>query len=219
VQSVRRIWALGIVGVVVLLLVVAQLVLPGIAAQLLHDRLARSGTDVHVEVHAFPAIELLWHQADRVVVHVGRYRSPVASLSSLLNESGNVDSLDASAGEMTAGLLTLRDATLRKRGDTLTGTGHITQADLRAAIPILDGVQLVSSAGGQLTLRGTATLFGLTASVDATLSAENGALIVRPNVPLLGALTVFSDPHVAIEGVTATATTDGFSVSAQAKLH
>jgi hypothetical protein len=215
----RRVVALGIIGVLVLVFGVAQLVLPGIAANRLHDRIARSGTDIHVDVHAFPAIELLWHQADRVVVHVGRYRSTVGSLSSLLNESANVDSLDASAGEMTAGLLTLRNATLRKRGDALTGTGHITQADLHAAIPILDGVQLVSSTGGQLTLRGTATVFGLTASVDATLSAENGALIVRPNVPLIGPLTVFSDPHVAIEAVTATTTADGFSVSAQAKLH
>src|SRR5207248_45620 len=63
--SVRRIIAIATVGVIVLLLVVAQLVLPGIAEQRLRDRLSRNGTVIQVHVSAFPAIELLWHHADR----------------------------------------------------------------------------------------------------------------------------------------------------------
>jgi len=72
----RRLIALAIVlGVIVLLLIVAQLVLPGIAAHRLRDRLSKSGQVIDIQVSAFPAIELLWHQADRVVVRLKSYRS------------------------------------------------------------------------------------------------------------------------------------------------
>ena len=62
--------AAGVVVLVVVLLGVAQLVLPGIAASSIRDRLSRSGKVLDVQVSAFPAIELLWHQADRVVVRM-----------------------------------------------------------------------------------------------------------------------------------------------------
>ena len=216
----RRIIALATAGAILLLLVIAQLILPGIAAQRLRDRLSRNGNVIDVQVSAFPAIELLWHQADRVVVRMGRYRSSTGHLSSLLDQAGNAGTIDASASELHSGLLTLRNATLRKRGDELSGSASVTEADLRAAIPILDGVQPVSSSGGRLTLRGTATVLGATISVDATVSAVNGALLVQPDVPFggLATLTVFSDPHLAVQTLSASPTPDGFSVSARARL-
>ena len=55
----RRIIVLSVAGAVLVLLLVAQLVLPGIAAQRLRDRLSRSGQVLKVEVDAFPAVELL----------------------------------------------------------------------------------------------------------------------------------------------------------------
>ena len=63
----RRLAALAAGVTVILALAVAQLVLPGIAAQRLRDRLAQLGTGAGRQVHAFPAVELLWHQADKVV--------------------------------------------------------------------------------------------------------------------------------------------------------
>jgi hypothetical protein len=218
---VRRIAAaLATAGVVLTVLIVAQLVLPGIAAQRLRDRLTRSGTVLHVEVDAFPAIKLLWHQADRVVVRVARYRSGPGQLGSLLDQTADAGSLDASASELDTGLLTLRDATLRKRGDVLTGTALVTESELRSAVPFLDGVQPVPSGNGRLALRGTATLFGVTASIDASVAAQDGRLIVQPDVPFggLATVTVFSDPHVAVEGISASSAADGFSVSATARL-
>ena len=124
----RRLAVLVTAGVVLALLVIAQLVLPGIAAQRLRDRLSRSGKVLQVEVDAFPAIELLWHQADRVVVRVAQYRSTPGHLGSLLDQAADVGSLDASATEFDTGLLTLRDATLRKRGNELTGSARVTRA-------------------------------------------------------------------------------------------
>src|SRR6516165_6379724 len=141
----RRIIALATAGTAILLLVLAQLVLPGIAEQRLRDRLSKNGQVLKVEVDAFPAVELLWHQADKVEVRLARYHSSTGHLTSLLNQSSDVGSLDATASELDAGLLTLRDATLRKRGDVLTGSARVTQDDLRTAVPFLDAVQPVAS--------------------------------------------------------------------------
>jgi len=216
----RRIIALAIAGGVLLLLVIAQLVLPGIAAQRLRDRLEKSGNVLKVEVDAFPAIELLWQQADRVVIRVGQYRSKPGHLGGLLDQSGDVGTLDASAVELDTGLLTLRDVTLRKRGNELTGSARVTEDDLRAAVPFLDAVQPVASGDGQLTLRGTATVLGVTASVDATVAARDGKLIIAPDVPFggLAAVTVFSDPHLEVQGVGARTTPGGFAVTATGRL-
>ena len=87
-------------------------------------------------------------------------------------------------------------------------------------MPFLDGVQPVASANGQLILRGTATLLGVTASVDATVAADQGRLIVQPDVPFgaLATVTVFSDPRLEVQGVSASSAPDGFSVSATGRL-
>jgi hypothetical protein len=199
---------------------VAQLVLPGIAEQQLRDRLGHSGQVEHVEIHAFPAIELLWNQADRVVVRMRSYRSGTGHLAGLLSEAGDVDSLDASAGTFTAGLLTVHGAVLRKRGDQVTASARVTEADLRSALPVLQSVVPVASGGGQLTLRGTASLFGVTATVDATVHTQNGQIVVTPDVPFGGfaTITVFSNPSVFVTGVSASPAADGFFVTAQGRI-
>jgi hypothetical protein len=216
----RRIIAIATAGVVILVLVVGQLVLPGIAADRLRDRLSKSGNVISIEVHAFPAIELLWHHADRVVVRMGSYRSAAGPLGSLLSETSDVGSLDASAAEFDSGLLTVRNAALRKRGNQLVGTALVTEADLRRSIPILQSVVPVTSTDGGLALRGTASLFGVTATVDATVSATDGKLVVAPDVPFGGfaTVTVFSNPHLEVRSVGATPAPGGFRVTATGRL-
>jgi hypothetical protein len=215
----RRIRLLAlVVAAIFVLLAVAQLVLPGIAAQNLRDRLAKSGQVLDVQVHAFPAIELLWHQADRVVVRVGRYRAKPGHLQSLLAETADTGSLDASATELDTGLITLRNATLHKRGDELTGTANVTNADLSSALGgTVQGLRPVASGNGELTFQGT--VLGVTA--DATLRAQNGALVIQPDVPLLDlvTLTVFSAPRVEVQGVGATPQPAGFAFQGRARLH
>jgi hypothetical protein len=217
----RRIVALSLAGVIVLILVVAQFVLPGIAADRLRDRLSHYGTVLAVHVDAFPAIKLLWHSADKVMVRMGSYHSSAGKLGSTLAQASDAGSVDASAQTVQAGLLTLRDATLRRRGGELSGNARVSEADLRAAIPILQSVQPVASGNGQLTLRGTATLLGITASIDATVSPQNGTLVVQPDVPLggLATITVFANPHLEVQSVSARPAPGGFAVSAIGRLH
>src|SRR5262249_12624548 len=123
--------------------------------------------------------------------------------------------------EVQAGLLTVRDATLRKRGDTLTGTAVITEADLRAALPILQSLTPVASTGGQLTLRGTASVLGVRASVAATVKIQDAALVVVPDGPFGGLATirVSPDPHLSVRSVSATPAPAGFKVTATGHLH
>jgi hypothetical protein len=216
----RRIIALATAGVIVLVLGIAQLVLPGIATDRLKDRLSHSGRVLEVQVHAFPAIKLLWHHADRVVIRMRSYRSTAGHLGGQLAQAGDVGKLDASAGEVHAGLLTLRDASLTKRGDELVGRARVSEADLRSSLPILQSVQPVASADGELTLRGTATLLGVTATVDATVRPQDGAVVVVPDVPFgeLATVTVFSNGHVQVQSVAATAVPAGFAVSASGRI-
>jgi hypothetical protein len=173
-----------------------------------------------VQVSAFPAVELLWHSADRVVVRLGRYRSSPGQLDDLLHEVGSVGVVTASATELDTGLLTLHDAILHKQGDQLTGAAVMSEADLRSALPLLRSVTPVASGDGQLTLRGTATLFGVSAKVDATVSARNGALVVAPDVPLgdTAMITIFSDPHLKVQGIGASPTATGFVVRVTGRL-
>lgn len=214
----RRIRAVAIgIAVVILLLVIAQIVLPGIAAQNLRDRLAHNGEVLSVSVSAFPAIELLWHQADKVVIRMGRYRSAPGHLGTLLGEAANTGSLDASATELDTGLITLHDASLHKRGDQLLGSATVTPDDLRSALGgAVQGLEPVASGNGELTFQGT--VLGVTA--DATLRAQDGALVISPDVPLLNllSLTVFRDPHVYVEGVGASDADGGFALEARARL-
>jgi hypothetical protein len=219
---VRRIifLAAALVVLVLVVLVIPQLILPGLAAQRLRDRLARSGQVLSVEVHAFPAIELLWHQADRVVVRMASYRSTTAKLQGTLSQIGDTGTLVASANRFGVGLLTLRDARLEKHGDRLTGSATVTESDLRASFPVLDGVTPVSSSGGEFTLQGTATVFGVTATVDATVRPRNGALVVSPDVPFggLATITLFSDPAIAVQGVGARPAAGGFALTGLGRL-
>ena len=212
----RRVAIAG-AAIVVALLVAAQIVLPGVAAQQLRDRLSRSGRVISVSVEAFPAIELLWHQADRVDVHLASYRAGTSKLGHSLEQTGDAGTVHARVDELETGLVTLQNATLRKRGDVLSGSALLTSADLRAALPPGVEVRPVASGGGGLVLQGSA--FGFTA--DATLSAHDGALQLAPDLPLVGALltfTLFHDPHVYVEGVGASAVPGGYAVSARARL-
>jgi hypothetical protein len=211
----RRLIAIGLAVLVVAVLGVAQLVLPGIAAQRLRDQLSRSGQVTSVQVSAFPAIKLLWHNADKVVIRMRSYRSPTsAQLGTLLGRASDVGTLDASAQEVNEGLLQLHHARLLKQGSQLVAWATIAEADLRSSLPILSSVTPVASTDGQLVLRGTSSFFGL--SVDFVVSTRDGDLVAAPDVPFggLATLTLFHSPQIAVQSVNAAATPGGFSVEA-----
>ena len=217
----RRLISVGaLLLLVVLVFGVGQVVLPGIAASTLRSRLSRNGKVLSVQVSAFPAIELLWHQADTVVGRMASSRSGTGHLDSLLEQAGDVGTLNASVGTFNSGLLTLHNVSLRKQGDELMGQGTLLEGDLRAAIPVLQSVSFVSDGSEGLTLSGTGSFLGVTATVPATVQPQAGRLVLRLDVPLLSvaSFTVFSDPHLSVQEVSGAAIPGGLSVAARARL-
>jgi hypothetical protein len=217
----RIVYASSGLAVFLLILVLAQIFLPQIAESDLRSQLGKHGKVLDVSVSAFPAIELLWHDADSVTVKMASYKSSTADLAAVLNQAGGIGTLDASIGTVTTGLLTLHGVTVQKRGDLLSGSATIDESDLTAAVPIISDVKPVASSNGQLTFQGTASLLGVSATVDATVQADgNGNLVVAPDVPFgsLATVTVFSDPHVKVTSVSAQPAPGGFTATAQGQL-
>ena len=212
--------ALAAAGGLILLLVAAQLALPAIAEHRLRDRLEASGTVQRVEISAFPAVKLLWHRADDVTVRMGRLKTGSGNFADLLASTGDTEDLDASAQEQRILTLRLHDSRLRKRGDEMTLSANVTDADLRAALPAGFDVRPVASGDGKLVFDGTAELFGSSFSGQAVVSVNDGRIQLEPNIPFGGvlSLTLFSDPRVEVLDVGVASRTNGFTLTSRVRL-
>jgi hypothetical protein len=206
VGRVGRIGAL-LVGAMMLVLVLAQLFLPGIAAGRIRERVERYGTVRSVAVTAWPAVELLWGRAGSVDVRAGKVQLGTAQVAKLLREARGAENLHASAESLKVGPLQLEDATLQKHGNALTASAWTSAADVQAALGRGFEVQLLHSGGGQVQLSVGGGLFGLHASSEAVAEAQWGRVILHPRGFPLEALklTVFEEPGVYVEGVSASA--------------
>lgn len=149
------------------------------------------------------------------------FRAGGAALTDRLRELTDAGTVHASAARATVGLLTVRDARLVKHGSSLVVSARVTDEDLRRALPIVRSVTPVAAAGGQLTLRGTADVFGQPLAVDFSVRSSHGALVVLPDVPFgsVARLTVFRDPDVRVVGVRVAPAPGGFTVRATGMLH
>jgi hypothetical protein len=192
--------------VLVVVLVGGQLIVPRIATTVLHHRLAKYGKVISASLSAFPWLELIEQHADTIDARMVNYDVPASQLKSLLHEAEGIGTLNISMGVVHTGLLTLHDVSFIKHGDEMVGTAQLKLADLRAALPIVQSLTPVADSDGQLVLRGTASVLGVKASVDVTVAARDGKLVVAPS-GLFGALatvTLYQDPGIYVQSVTAT---------------
>jgi hypothetical protein len=194
---------LGLAGAVLLVLVLAQLLLPWLAARRISARVGRYGKVLSVSVSAWPALELLWGHAGSVRVRVKSLAVSPSQVGSLLWESRGVSSMDLSAESVQLGQLRVSDCSLRKRGSALSAQALTSEADVAAALPSGFSVRLLRSEGGEVEVQATGGLFGIGASVNAVAGASNGRLVAHPLGFLVEGLqlTLFSDPHVYVEGI------------------
>lgn len=202
-------------GVLVVALGLAQIFLPKLAASKISSRLGKYGHVESVHVSAWPAIELLWGHADSVTVHARDLQVSPGQTGQLLYEARGLDRLDLTSATTREGPLPLHDVSFHKRGRKLHAQARVSSADVKAALPAGFDVQLLGSSGGQVEVRASGGLFGVGASVDAVAQASNGKLVVQPRGFLVQALklTLFSDPHVYVEAVGASATGGGLGGS------
>jgi hypothetical protein len=199
-----------IVGAAVVVLAVGQLLLPRIAAARLRSRLGRYGEVESVSVSAWPAIKLLWGSADSVRVRAGTLALSTTGAESLLWEARESADLTLSARRVRIAGLQLTSVSLTKHGRQLSAQASASASAVDGALPAGVQVQLLRSGDGEVEVRASGSLFGLGAAVDAVAAASEGNLVVKP-LGLLGAfqLTLFSDPHVYVEGVGASVDDSG----------
>ncbi len=195
--------AAWLAGGIALVLALAQLLLPRIAASRISSRVGRYGNVQSVHVSAWPAVKLLWGSADSVTVRAGHLKLSPEQTARLLWEARGASTMAVTAGSVQEGPLRLSEASLHKHGDALSAQAYMTATDVRAALPEGLEVKLLSSERGQVRVRASGGLFGVKTSVDAVAGASEGRLIARPLGILLSGLrlTLFSDPHVHVEGV------------------
>lgn len=194
---------LTLVGAVALLLVLAQVLLPRIAASRISSRVGRYGRVRSVSVSAWPAVKLLWGSADSVRVSAASLALSPQQLGSVLWEGRGVSSLEVHAESVRLGTLVVSDASLAKHASTLSAHALVSEADAKAALPPGFDVQLLRSVGGEVEVEASGGLFGVGASVNAVAGASEGKLVAHPLGFLLEGLrlTLFADPHVYVEGV------------------
>jgi hypothetical protein len=208
------------VGGVLALLVLSQLLLPSFAEQRLRDRLERHGKVDYLDVRAFPALELLDGRADRVSLRMHDARSGAGRFADLIADTRDTDRLDAVVDGLRIFTVRFRRMTLHKRGRDLDWTAVMTAAELRAALPAGFEVRPVASGDGALVFEGTVTLLGRRFTGQAVVAARNGKLLLAPNFPFGGflSLTIFEDPRIEVLDIGARSHPDGFVLTARARL-
>ncbi len=194
-----------------MVLVGGQLLVPAIATTVLRHRLSKHGTVISARLSAFPWVELLWQHADSVTARMADFNAQPQELDQLLQQADGIGKLDISIGVVHTGLLTLRDVSFSKHGDEMVGVARLELGDLRDALPIVRSLTPVPDSGGQLVLRGSASVLGVNAAVDFVVAARDGKLVVAP-AGLLGAfatVTLFDDPQIRVQSVDATTVPGG----------
>jgi hypothetical protein len=222
VARARRIAIAG-AGAIAVLFVLAQLLLPGIAADRISARLARYGHIVSVEVKAFPAVELLWEHADTVRVRASALTVPLAQTGHVLREAGGAHDVDMHAAYVRVGPLVLSEVSFHKRGPRLVAVALASEAAVAAALPPGLHVRLLRSEAATVEVSVGGSLFGVGGEIDAIAQAREGKLIAHPANALLGlfSLTLYEDPHVYVDGIAAipaSAPATGYRLSMQARL-
>ena len=197
----------GAAAAAIAVLVLAQLLLPGIAARMVRRKIEKYGTVESVKVKAWPAVKLVWGEVDEVKVKAGRLKLSEGQTVALLKEAKGVDRMDTTAESVEVGSLRMTSTSLQKHGSALRAEGQVSEEDVKRALPEGFEVALVKSEGGTVQVRASGGLFGVSASVEAVAEAEDGKLVAHPRVfPLEGLkLTVFENPNVYVEGVEARA--------------
>lgn len=212
--------AVAALAAVVVALAASQAFLPGIVESRLKSNLTPFASGVSISVQAAPAVELLFGRADDVNLHIGTLHArQQGSVPNLLHQIRSTTNANASVMQLvTPKGLRIENLYLRKRGAKLVGSAAITPDEIAAALP--RGITLGSVGAGTHVLSVSATMrvLGHTLSTSAVLEAEGGKIVLVPNFRLLPAITLFSDPQVAIDSLRFSARAGAYVFSAQGHL-
>jgi hypothetical protein len=217
---------LALAGLLVLALIAAQLLLPGVAENRLRSDREAQGSNVDVAVKALPAVKLLFGRADEVTIGVADLRPDENgqdgdSLSDLLAETRKTTRLRVHVKVLDDRLLRMQDVRLTKDGDRLTAVVRLRKADVDRALPAQLRLTDTTVRDG-LAVAGSTDVFGNRLEVEAKIYADDeGRLVLEPTDDLLGDLVsvpIFDDDRVAVDSISATSGGDGYTVTARGHL-
>ncbi len=194
--------ALYAAGGIVAVLGLAQLLLPGLAAQHVRSQLERYGTVRSATVSAFPAVELLWGNAESATVSAAHLSMDPSQLGELLWQGRGVQRVAMHAESVSVGPFTMFHVSTQKHGEALYSQGYVTEAALLAAIPGGRALQLLGRTPDGVEMRVTESLLGVEGSVEVLLGAQEGSLVGQPQgIPFAGFVkfTLLSSPHLYIQ--------------------
>jgi DUF2993 family protein len=211
---------------VVAILALAQVVLPRLAEHGVRSAFGSQADGVHAEIEATPAIKLLWHRADRVEITVDRFEPNTSGGGSVGETIAGLKvarELDVRIRDLRARGAHLREVTLHKDGDLVTGRADVDLRALQGILPAGLRVRPMNAPSGQIRVEGTVSALGTPVSARATLLAQDGDIVVRPEGLPLGlgstiSVPVFSDDRIAVEGISARPSEDGVLLTARARL-
>jgi hypothetical protein len=108
--------ALAVAAVVAVLLVAAQLLLPGRVADGIEDRLTEGGGSAEVAVEALPAATLVFGEGDRIEVRGSDLDLDVTEETEVLDRLDGFDEVDVALQGVVAGPLDVDDFVLAREG-------------------------------------------------------------------------------------------------------
>lgn len=202
--------ALALAVLVLILLGLAQALLPRVAANRVRARVAAYGQVRSVQVSAVPAIELLWGRADSLSVSATRLAASPTQIASLLWQARGLGDLDVAADAavlrdpLLPRGLEVGDVHVRRRGNLVSARATFAPAQLAAALPGGVSAEPIASGSGAVEARASGSLFGAQASLNVLVRAVEGRLIAEPRGMPFGAIatvTLFSDQHLRVEGI------------------
>jgi hypothetical protein len=171
--------AIAAAAALVLLLVLSQLLLPGIGEGAIDDRLTENGGVADVSLSATPAARLLWGDGDRVQIdatgldlEIDRASDPV--VFDELDRFGDVEIVIA---DSTVGPLAVEQLVLSRSGDeaySLEATGTTSLADSAGEDLDVPGSELLGTLLGATGVGGS----DLDVDLDMRLESDNGRVRV-----------------------------------------
>ena len=217
---------LAVAGLIVLALIAAQLLLPGVAEQRLKSDLERQASAVEVSVKAFPAVKLLFGHADDVTIDIAnlrpdedRRRGRVAAGPARRDAQGR------QAGRSRQGARGPPPAHRGRAAEKERQRAHrrraLRKSDVDAALPA--ELELVDrEVPNGLAVAGSTDVFGELIEAEANIFADDdGSLVLEPSDDLLGELVsvpIFEDDRVAVDSISAQISGDIYIVTARGHL-
>ena len=125
----RRI-LIGAAIALILLLVIAQLVLPGYAADRIQDRLTEGGGTVSVTVRSFPAARLIFGDGDELRVSGDGLDLPLDRGDEVFNRLDGFDRVDVQLDDFSAGPFTIASFALTRED---SGEYHLVTSSTTTA--------------------------------------------------------------------------------------